>query len=81
VPEGMTPGGIVLPDVAKERPERGIVMAVGPGRLLDSGERAGMTVVVGDEVIFGKYDGTDIVVDEREVKLLRETDILAEVRK
>ena len=77
--EERTAGGIVLPDTAKERPQRGKVVAVGPGRLLDSGERAAMSVAVADEVIYGKYGGTDIEVNGEEVKILRESDILAKV--
>lgn len=79
--EETTPGGIVLPDTAKEKPQRGIVLAVGPGRLLDSGKRTEVSVAVGDEVIFGKYSGTDIEIDGREVKILRESDVLAKVVK
>jgi chaperonin GroES len=77
--EEMTAGGIVLPDTAKEKPQRGSVIAVGPGRLLDSGKRGELSVAVGDEVIYGKYGGTDIEVDGEEVKVLRESDILAKV--
>jgi chaperonin GroES len=77
--EEMTAGGIVLPDTAKEKPQRGKVLAVGPGRLLDSGERCKVSVVVGDEVLFGKYGGTDIEVDGNDVKILRESDILAKI--
>jgi len=77
--EEMTAGGIVLPDTAKEKPQRGKVVAVGPGKLLDSGQRAEMSVTVGDEVIYGKYGGTDIEVNGEEVKILRESDILAKV--
>ncbi len=77
--EEMTAGGIVLPDTAKERPQRGTVLAVGPGKLLDSGERGSLSVAIGDEVIFGKYSGTDIEINDRDVKILRETDILAKV--
>jgi chaperonin GroES len=77
--EETTAGGIVLPDAAKEKPQRGIVLAVGPGRLLDSGERSAISVEVGDEILFGKYGGTDIEVDGEEVKILRESDILAKV--
>jgi chaperonin GroES len=77
--EEKTAGGIVLPDTAKEKPQRGTVLAVGPGKLLDSGERGELSVAVGDEVIFGKYAGADIELDGREVKILRETDILAKV--
>ena len=77
--EEVTAGGIVLPDSAKEKPQRGTVVAVGPGKLLDSGDRGELSVTVGDEVIYGKYGGTDIEVDGDEVKILRETDILAKV--
>lgn len=79
--EETTPGGIVLPDTAKEKPQRGTVLAVGPGRLLDNGKRSEISVAVGDEVIFGKYSGTDIEIDGREVKILRESDVLAKVVK
>ena len=79
--EEKTAGGIVLPDTAKEKPQKGRVLAVGPGKLLDSGERATIGVVVGDEVIFGKYSGTEIKVDGEEIKILRETDILAKIVK
>ena len=77
--EEMTAGGIVLPDNAQERPQRGTVLAVGPGKLLDNGSRGELAVTVGDEVIFGKYGGTDIEIDGNDVKILRETDILAKV--
>ncbi len=77
--EETTAGGIVLPDSAQEKPQRGTVVAVGPGKLLDSGERGELSVAVGDEVIFGKYGGTEIEVDGGEVKILRESDILAKV--
>lgn len=77
--EETTAGGIVLPDSAQEKPQRGKVVAVGPGRLLDSGERGALSVSEGDEVIYGKYGGTDIELDGSEVKILRESDILAKV--
>lgn len=77
--EEKTAGGIVLPDAAKEKQQRGTVVAVGPGRLLDSGERAPVSVQVGDQVLFGKYGGTDIEVDGEDVKILRESDILAKL--
>ena len=79
--EEMTAGGIVLPDTAKEKPQRGTVLAVGPGKLLDSGQRGELSVAVGDEVIYGKYAGSDFEVEDREVKILRESDILAKVVK
>lgn len=77
--EQTTAGGIVLPDSAQEKPQRGKVVAVGPGRLLDSGQRGELSVTVGDEVIYGKYGGTDIEINGDDVKILRETDILAKV--
>ena len=77
--EEITAGGIVLPDSAREKPQRGKVLAVGPGKLLDSGNRGELSVSKGDEVIFGKFGGSDVEVDGREVKILRETDILAKV--
>ena len=77
--EETTAGGIVLPGNAQEKPQRGTVVAVGPGKLLDSGERGTLSVTVGDEVIFGKYGGTEIEVDGIDVKILRESDILAKV--
>ena len=77
--EERTAGGIVLPDTAKEKPQRGTVISVGPGKLLDSGERGELGVSVGDVVIYGKYSGTDIELNGNDVKILRETDILAKV--
>ena len=79
--EEVTAGGIVLPDTAQEKPQRGTVVAVGPGKLLDSGERGELSVAIKDEVIYGKYAGSDVEVDGREVKILRESDILAKVIK
>ena len=77
--EETTAGGIVLPDSAKEKPQRGKVVAVGPGRLLESGERCAVSVQIGDEVLFGKYGGTEIEVDGVDIKILRENDILARI--
>ncbi len=77
--EETTAGGIVLPDAAKEKPQRGKVIAIGPGRLLDSGDRCPVALAIGDEVLFAKYGGTDIEIDKKEVKILRESDILAKV--
>lgn len=79
--EEKTAGGILLPDTAKQKPQRGRVLAVGPGKLRDNGERSVLAVAKGDEVIYGRYGGTDVEVDGREVKILRETDILAKVVK
>ena len=75
--EEVTRGGIVLPDTAKEKPQRGRITAVGEGRLLKSGKRATPSVKKGDQVVFGKYAGTDITVDDVEYKILREGEILA----
>lgn len=77
--EETTAGGIVLPDSAREKPQRGTVVAVGPGRLLDSGNRGELSVAVGDVVIYGKYGGSEIEVDGQELKILRESDILAKI--
>jgi chaperonin GroES len=77
--EETTAGGIVLPDSAKEKPQRGTVLAVRPGRLLDSGKRGELSVNVGDEVIYGKYGGSDIEINGDDYKILREGDILAKV--
>lgn len=79
--EEKTAGGIVLPDAAKEKPQRGTVLAVGPGRLLEGGDRCAVSVIIGDEVLFGKYGGTEIEVDGKDVKILRESDILAKILK
>jgi chaperonin GroES len=79
VAEEKTAGGIVLPDTAKEKPQRGKVISIGPGRLMDSGERGVMSVAVGDSVIYGKYSGTEVEVDGKDLKILRESDILAKV--
>ena len=77
--EETTSGGIVLPDSAQEKPQRGKVVAVGVGKLLDSGNRGELSVAVGDEVIFGKYGGSEVEVDGNEYKIMRESDILAKV--
>jgi len=79
--EEKTPGGIVLPDTAKQKPQRGRVLAVGPGKLRDDGHRNTVSVAKGDEVIYGRYSGSDIEVERREIKILRESDILAKVVK
>ncbi|MEW4567909.1 co-chaperone GroES [Tautonia sp. JC769] len=77
--EEKTSGGIVLPDTAREKPQRGRVVAVGPGKLLDNGNRAEIGLKEGDEVLFGKYAGTEIKVDGEEIKILRESDVLAKI--
>jgi len=75
--EEVTRGGIVLPDTAKEKPQEGEVLAVGPGRLSEDGKRLAMDVAVGDVVVYAKYGGTEIKVDGEELVILRESDILA----
>ena len=77
--EEKTAGGIVLPDTAKEKPQRGRVVAAGPGTLTDDGKRVALNVAVGDSVVFGKYSGTDIKIEGREYKIMREKDILAKI--
>jgi len=78
--EEVTKGGIVLPDTAKEKPQEGEVLAVGPGRLSDDGKRVVMDVKVGDHVLYAKYSGTELKEDGQELLILRESDILAKVR-
>ncbi|MHC4064908.1 MAG: co-chaperone GroES [Planctomycetota bacterium] len=75
--EEVTAGGIVLPDTAREKPQRGKIIAAGPGKLLDSGERGSLDLQVGDEVYYGKYAGTEVEMDGEKYVILRETDILA----
>jgi chaperonin GroES len=75
--EEKTKTGIYLPDTAKEKPQEGEVIAVGPGRLSDDGKRIAMDVKVGDIVVYAKYGGTEIKIDDEELMILRESDILA----
>ncbi|MGD9115777.1 MAG: co-chaperone GroES [Dehalococcoidia bacterium] len=75
--EEKTKGGIILPDTAKEKPQEGKVLAVGPGRLSEDGKRIAMEVKVGDVVLYVKYGGTEIKVEGEELMVLREGDILA----
>ena len=75
--EEVTKGGIILPDTAKEKPQEGEIIAVGPGRLTEEGKPIKMDVKVGDRVIFAKYAGTEIKVEGEELVILRESDILA----
>jgi chaperonin GroES len=75
--EDVTKGGIILPDTAKEKPQRGVVIAVGPGRLDEEGKRIPMEVKKGDKVIYSKYAGSEIKQNDEEVLILRESDILA----
>jgi chaperonin GroES len=77
--EEKTAGGIVLPDTAKEKPQRGKVLAAGDGKVGDDGKRVPLDVAEGDEVLYSKYGGTDIVVDGEDLLVLRESDVLAKV--
>ena len=79
--EGVTKGGIFLPDTAKEKSQEGEVLAAGPGRLTDDGKRIAMDVKVGDIVIYTKYGGMEIKVEDEELIILRESDILAKKTK
>jgi chaperonin GroES len=79
--EEKTAGGILLPDSARQKPQRGIIIAVGPGKLLDSGSRAALAIANGDEVLYGKYAGSDVKIGTKEYKILRESDILAKIVK
>ena len=79
--EEKTSGGILLPDTAKQKPQQGKVIAVGPGKLSDKGTRTALAVKVGDTVLFGKYSGSDVEVNGTEYKILREGDILGKVVK
>jgi chaperonin GroES len=75
--EEMTSGGIILPETAKEKPQEGNVLAVGPGDRDDKGERVPMDVKVGDKVLFAKYSGTEIKLEGRKLLIMRESDLLA----
>jgi chaperonin GroES len=75
--EEMTKSGIVLPDTAKERPQEGTILAVGPGRILDDGSREAMDVSVGQKILFQKYAGTEFKLDDEELLILSQKDVLA----
>ena len=70
-------GGIIIPDTAKEKPQQGKIIAVGPGQVSDSGERVAPEVKKGDIVLYGKYAGTEVNVDDKDYLILRESDVLA----
>jgi chaperonin GroES len=74
--ERKTPGGIVIPDTAAEKPVRGKVVAVGKGKLLDNGDVRAVDVKVGDQVLFGKYSGTEVKIDGKELVVMREDDVM-----
>ena len=77
--EEKTAGGIVLPDSAREKPQQGKVVAVGPGKMLDSGERAEVCVKKGDVVLYAKYGGTEVEHDGKEYLIMKESDVLAKM--
>ncbi|MDQ8039868.1 MAG: co-chaperone GroES [Rickettsiella sp.] len=81
VEETRSKGGIVIPDSAKEKPVKGIVVAVGPGKRLESGETQAMSIKVGDEILFGKYAGTEVKLDDKEYIVMREDDAIAIINK
>jgi len=74
--EEVTKGGIILPDTAKEKPQEGEIVAVGPGKLTDDGTRIAMDVKVGDKVIYAKYAGTEVEIDDEKLMIMRESDIM-----
>lgn len=75
--ETKTLGGIIIPDNAKEKPQKGEVIAVGPGKVSDKGQKVAMTLKVGDKVLYGKYSGTEVAVDGTDYLIVRESDVLA----
>ncbi|HPC35710.1 MAG TPA: co-chaperone GroES [Candidatus Marinimicrobia bacterium] len=77
VSDEKTPGGIYLPDTAKEKPQEGTVIAVGPGKITDDGKKIPMEVKVGDHILYGKYSGTEVMIDGEEHLIMRESDIFA----
>ena len=79
--EQKSPGGIIIPDTAKEKPQRGVVSAVGKGALNEKGERIAMEIKVGDEVLFGKYSGNDVKIDNDEYLILKESEVLGIIDK
>ena len=75
--EEKSKGGIILPDTAKEKPVIGEIVAVGPGKIADDGKKIQMEVKVGDKVLYGKYSGTEVTIDDEELLIMREADIFA----
>ena len=79
--EEKTSGGILLPDTAREKPQRGRVLAIGPGKLQDDGKRLTVSVAVGDEVLYGRYAGNEVEIGGKAIKIMRESELLAKVAK
>ena len=75
--EEKTKGGIIIPDNAKEKPQKGEVVAVGPGKIADNGQKIAMELKKGDKVLYGKYSGTEVTVDDQEYLIVKESDVLA----
>jgi chaperonin GroES len=75
--EQTTPSGLVLPETAKEKPQEGVVIAIGPGRRDDDGDRIEMDVAVGDVVLYAKYGGTEVKINDKKLLILKESDVLA----
>jgi chaperonin GroES len=75
--EEKTKGGIIIPDNAKEKPQKGEVIAVGPGKIADNGQKITMELKKGDKILYGKYSGTEVTVDGQELLIVRESDVLA----
>jgi len=73
-------GGIIIPDTAKERPQEGKIIATGPGRITDSGQKIDLEVAIGDKILYGKYSGSEVRIDEKEYLIMRESDILAVIK-
>ncbi|HEY9187685.1 MAG TPA: co-chaperone GroES [Ignavibacteria bacterium] len=78
--EEKTKGGIILPDTAKEKPMQGEIIAVGPGKVTDDGKTIPLEVKVGDKVLYGKYSGTEVTIDDTEYLIMRESDIFAIIK-
>ena len=77
--EEKTKGGIILPDTAKEKPQEGEIVAVGKGKILDNGELQKLEVKIGDRVLYGKYSGTQVELDNEEIILIKESDVIAKL--
>jgi chaperonin GroES len=75
--EEKTKGGIIIPDNAKEKPQKGEVVAVGPGKIADNGQKIAMELKKGDKVLYGKYSGTEVTIDGQEYLMVKESDVLA----
>ena len=73
-------GGIIIPDTAKERPQQGMIVAVGAGRVTDDGNKVALEVNVGDRILYGKYSGSEVKIDTKEFLIMRESDILAIIK-